>query len=256
VNLVDVNTGNVEQSGFFCMMSKKKSEGYKKKLAWLRARFDEGLRIKLLDAKEGGRGFIEYIPSEYAWRPVLAEGYMFIHCLWVVGQSKGKGYGRLLLDECLSDAQASGLRGVAILTSEGVWLVKKRFMLQQGFRSVGQAPPSFELLVKQFEPGPLPSLPQDWEERAGRYGAGLTVVQADQCPYIPDATRIVLEVAEARGIEARVVQLTSSRQVRESAPSPYGTFQIVYNGRLLSYHYLLRKDLEQKLDEAQKALES
>jgi hypothetical protein len=29
-----------------------------------------------------------------------------------------------------------------------------------------------------------------------------------------------------------------------------GVFQIVYNGTLLSYHYLLRKDLERKLDEA------
>ncbi len=255
MNLVDVNASNVERTSFFCMMSKKQSEGYQKKLAWLRGRFDEGLRIKMLDLKEGGRGFIEYIPGEYAWRPVLAEGYMFIHCLWVVGQSKGKGYGKLLLDECLRDSQASGLRGVAILTSEAVWLVHKRFLVEQGFQSVDQAPPSFELLVKQFEPGPLPSLPADWDERAGRYGAGLTVVQAGQCPYIPAATRIVLEVAEARGIEAPVVELTSSRQVRESAPSAYGVFQIVYDGRLLCYHYLARRDLEQKLDEAQKAPE-
>ena len=249
MKLIDVRADNVDQTGFFCQMTKKRSPGYQAKLAWLRGRFAEGLRIKMLDLAAGGRGFIEYIPGEYAWRPVLAEDYMFIHCLWVVGQSRGKGYGKLLLDECLRDTQASGLRGVAMLTSEGVWLMGKRFLVEQGFQSVGQAPPSFELLVKQFEPGPLPSLPADWDERARRYGAGLTVVQAGQCPYIPDATRIVLEVAEARGIESRVVELTSSRQVLESAPSPYGTFQIVYNGKLLSYHYLARRDLERKLDE-------
>jgi len=258
MRLIDVDAGNVEQTGFMCMTSKKKSEGYRKKLAWLRARFDEGLRIKLLDPKEGGQGFIEYIPGEHAWRPVYAEGYMFIHCLWVVGQGKGKGHGKLLLDECLRDARASGSKGVALLTSEAPWLVKKRFLLRQGFRLVGQAPGSpapqprpFELLVKQFEPGPLPSLPEDWEERAGTYGKGLTVVQAPQCPYIADATRVVLEVAEARGIEARVVELTSSRQVRESAPSAYGVFQVLAGGRLLTHQCLPRRALEQRLDQVQ-----
>lgn len=255
MNLVDVHAGNVERTSFFCMMSKRKSEGYHAKQSWLPARFDEGLRIKMLDLKEGGRGFIEYIPGEYAWRPVWAQDYMFIHCLWVVGQSRGKGYGKLLLDECLRDSRASGLRGVAMLTSEAVWLVGKRFLVEQGFQSVGQAPPSFELLVKQFEPGPLPYLPSDWDDRARRYGPGLTVVQAGQCPYIPAATAIVLDVAAERGIEARVVELTSSLQVRESAPSAYGVFQIVYDGRLLSYHYLARKDLELKLDEARQTPE-
>lgn len=255
MNLIDVHAGNVEKTGFFCMMSKKKSEGYRKKLAWLRARFTEGLRIKMLDLAAGGRGFIEYIPGEYAWRPVFAAGHMFIHCIWVAGQSKGKGYGDLLLDECLRDARAGGMRGVAILTSEAVWLVGKRFLLKHGFQPVDQAPPSFHLLVKQFEPGPLPSLPHDWDERSGRFGAGLTVVYADQCPYIPEATRAVLETAEARGIEARAVVLTSSREVRESAPSPYGVFQILYNGRLLSYHYLLGKDLEKRLDQAEQGSE-
>lgn len=36
------------------------------------------------------RGFIEYLPGEHAWRAVHADGYLFIHCLWVVGKSKGK----------------------------------------------------------------------------------------------------------------------------------------------------------------------
>ena len=250
MRIIDVHAGNVEQTGFFCQMSARKAEGYQRKLAWLRARFDEGLRIKMLDLKEGGRGFIEYIPGEYAWRAVHADGYLFIHCLWVVGRSKGQGYGKLLVDECLRDAQASGMKGVAMLTSERAWLVKKGFLLKQGFQSVAQAPPSFELLVKQLEPGPLPSLPADWDERARRFGEGLTVVYSDQCPYNAATARATLEVAQARGIESRVVELTSSRQVRESAPSAHGVFQIVYNGRLLSYYGLPRKVLEEKLDEA------
>ena len=247
MKLIDVRADNVDQTGFFCQMTKKRSPGYQAKLAWLRGRFAEGLRIKMLDLAAGGRGFIEYIPGEYAWRPVYAAGYLFIHCLWVVGQSRGHGYASQLLEECECDARASGARGVAMLTSERIWLLKQRFLLNHGYRSVAQAPPSFNLMVKQFAPGPEPALPTDWEARAARYGNGVTVVYADQCPYIADATRDVLQFAQSRGIPARTVELTSSQQIREEAPSAYGVFQILWNGRLLSYYYLLPKDLDRLL---------
>ena len=133
MRIIDVTAENVEETGFFCLMSRRKSEGWKRKLEWLRARFDEGLRIKILDLSEGGRGFIEYIPGEYAWRPVEASGYFFVHCLWVVGKSKGNGYAKLLLEECLADAKASGAQGIAMVTSEGNWLVGKKLLLSRGF---------------------------------------------------------------------------------------------------------------------------
>lgn len=85
--ILDVAAGNVDQTGFFCFMSKKKSEGYQRKLRWLKERFAEGMSIKMLALPQ--RGFIEYIPGEHAWRAVHADGYMLIHCLWVVGKSKG-----------------------------------------------------------------------------------------------------------------------------------------------------------------------
>jgi hypothetical protein len=37
--LVDVGADNVEKTGFFCFMSKKKSEGYHRKLRWVKDRF-------------------------------------------------------------------------------------------------------------------------------------------------------------------------------------------------------------------------
>jgi hypothetical protein len=41
------------------------------------------------DARASECSFIEYIPGEQAWRAVHADGYLLIHCLWVVGKSKG-----------------------------------------------------------------------------------------------------------------------------------------------------------------------
>lgn len=184
VELVDVNADNVSETGFFCFMSRRKSEGYRRKLEWLQARFAEGMKIKMLKLPE--RGFIEYIPGEYAWRAVDAKGYMFIHCFWIVGKSKGKGLGKLLLDECIRDARNAGMPGV-------------------------------------------------------------TIFRSDQCPYIEDAANIILGAAKESGIKSQVLEIDNCQAVREIMPSPFGNFSIVYNGTLLSYHYLTHKDFLNKV---------
>lgn len=38
------------------------------------------------------------------------------------------------------------------------------------------------------------------------------------------------------------MKLTSGQEVQASAPTAYGVFQIVYDGRLACYHYLGRKE--------------
>ena len=64
------------------------------------------------DIQVRGKCFIEYIPAEYAWAPIWAEGYMYIDCLWVSGQFKGHGYSNLLLDACIGDSKAKGKKGL------------------------------------------------------------------------------------------------------------------------------------------------
>ncbi|MGB7296719.1 MAG: GNAT family N-acetyltransferase [Candidatus Aminicenantales bacterium] len=241
VEIIEVGQANVAETGFFCYMSKRKTEGFRQKLDWVRARFDEGLRIKMLKLPE--RGFIEYIPGEYAWRAVnRAEEYMFIHCLWVVGRSRGKGFATMLLDECLQDAKKAGMAGVAMVTSEGTWLAGKKLLLKKGFKAVAEAPPSFTLMVKAFKTAPLPSFPQDWEARARRFGKGLTVLRSDQCPYLEDATKTLLEAAAEMEIKSRAVELKTAAEMRRLSPFPYGVFNVVLDGRLLSYRYLLKDE--------------
>ena len=243
VNIISVDATNVDQHGFFCFKSKPKSEGYRRKLAWLEQRFAEGMQIKILFEGKRSVGFIEYMPGEYTWRAVQAEGYMMIHCLWVVGRGKKKGYGTRLLQACLADARRTGQRGVAMVTSERVWLAGKTLLLKNGFEEIGQAPPSFSLLVKRFAEAPLPAFPSNWEERAHRFGDGLTVVRSDQCPYIDDAVRIIMEGAGELNVPAQVVELRNCREAQTLSSSAYGLFGVVYNGQLLSYHYLGQKDL-------------
>lgn len=244
IRVVTVTESNVEQEGFFCYKSKPNTKGYQGKLAWLRERFKEGMRIQILYEGKRSIAFIEYIPGEYAWRAVNASGYMFIHCIWVVGSGKNKGYATRLIELCEQDALQSGMQGVAMVTSSGVWLVDKKILLKNGYQVVDHAPPSFDLLVKKFKDAPDPSFPQDWQERASRHGQGLTVLRSNQCPYIPDAVLAAEEYARENGLAFKVVEFQNARQVREGSPSPYGLYSMVYNGQLLAYHYLLKKDFD------------
>jgi hypothetical protein len=70
--------------------------GYQRKREWLEKRFAEGLRLLLFRDGEGKPwAVLEHVPGEYAWHPVAAAGWPFVHCLWVFprGQRVG-GLGR------------------------------------------------------------------------------------------------------------------------------------------------------------------
>jgi len=243
-----VDASNVDETGFFCYMSKRKEPGYKQKRDWLEARFAEGMKIKIVH-ENGGRdtAFIEYIPGEYAWRAVHAPGYMVIHCLWVVGKGKGKGYGSRLIKECLDDARAQKMHGVAMLTSDRTWLASKDIFERNGFAEVDSAPPSFQLMVTRFGSGPEASLPKNWDARARAFGRGLTVIRTAQCPYIENGATAILSFAKERGIRSKVVELKSAKEVQEQSPSAYGVFGTVLDGQLLAYQYLLEKDFDKLL---------
>ena len=246
VKILDVNITNVEKAGFFCRMSKMKTDGNQKKLSWLKKRFAEGMKIKMLELPE--RGFIEYVPGEYAWRSVDAKGYMFIHCLWVVGKSKGKGFGEILLNECILDAKMHKMNGVAVLVSDDNWMANKKLFLKYNFEIVEQAEPSFQLLVKKFGNSANPKILNNFEKNLKKYREGLTIILTDQCPYLDDSVSTMKEYAEQKGIPIKIVELKSAEDVRKYSPSPHGTYNIVYNGKLLSYYYLLPKDIQKRID--------
>jgi len=249
VKIVTVTGENLEQTGFFCYKSKPKSEGFQKKLAWLRNRFEEGMKINIL--YEGGRsiGFIEYIPAEYTWRAVNAPNYLVIHCLWIVGRGKGKGYGSQLIDTCLKDAVQQDKSGVVMVTSQGNWLAGQKVFLRNGFGKADTAPPSFALLVKKIKDDQLPNFPKDWDKRMQAFGPGATVVYADQCPYVPNMVKHAVKILEDKGFDTKTVKLESSAQVQAKSPSPYGVFGIVIDGRLLTYHYIGEKELKRLEEE-------
>ena len=87
-------------------------------------------------SEERGKCFIEYIPAENAWVPIVADGYLYINCLWVSGSMKGHGYSNDLLEACIRDAKAQGKKGICILCAEGrkrEFLADPKFLTYKGF---------------------------------------------------------------------------------------------------------------------------
>ena len=114
MNYLRITKENMDKEHICCAMSGKQSVAKKE---WLRQRFDDGLVF--YRSAERGKCFIEYIPAENAWVPIVAEGYLYINCLWVSGSMKGHGYSNDLLEACIRDAKAQGKKGLCILCAEG-----------------------------------------------------------------------------------------------------------------------------------------
>lgn len=247
VRIVTVDAANLEREGFFCYKSKRDTEGYGQKRAWAREGFPRGPRVKILYEGDRQLGFIEYVPGEYTWRAVKAAGYFVIHCMWVIGSGKGTGYGGRLLRECVREAKRAAVHGVAMVTSSQTWLAGSRFLIRHGFTVVDQAPPCFELLVKQFDDADPPSFPTNWGKRQAAFGAGITIVRSSQCPYVEASVRAALAAASELGLPARVVDWTSPRQARQHSPTPYGVFAVLHDGQVLTYHPLAQKDFIRRM---------
>jgi GNAT superfamily N-acetyltransferase len=230
--IVETNAENIDGCSF-CGYEDANNLGHRRKTDWLKERYAEGLRFKVLRSREfGDIGMIEYAPGSHAWRPVEAEGYFVIHCLMVNREHKGKGLGAVLLDDCLRDARNSKCRGVAVVTSSDSFMAGSGLFIKAGFVSVESNPP-YELLVKKFKAtAPDPRFIVDRERALKRHTKGLTILAADQCPMVPKWVEEISQAARALGLKPNVVRIRSAKASRE-LPTPYGTFSIIYDGRLI-----------------------
>jgi ribosomal protein S18 acetylase RimI-like enzyme len=231
--IVDTDADNIGGCGI-CGRKPGRTEGYRRKRDWLRKRYAEGLRFKVLRSREfGDIGVIEYAPGSHAWRPVEAEGYFVIHCLMVNREHKGKGLGTLLLNSCLRDAKKSKCRGVAVVTSSDSFMAGSDLFIKAGFVSVESIPP-YELLVKKFKKAaPDPRFIVDRERVLKRHTKGLTILAADQCPLITKYAEDISQASRALGLKPKVVRITSAKASRE-LPTPFGVFSIIHNGKLIA----------------------
>ena len=255
--IISLTEENLEEHDLFCQKSRFKDEGYQNKLKWIKDRFKEGLKMKLLMVNEGkkkliSRGMIEYVPGEFNWRGIDAKGWMVIHCIWVIGRNKKKGYGSRLIKKVIEDAK--DMHGVAVVASKnGHWLPKPELFIKRGFEKVDELPPVYELFVKRnSDDVPLPKFNALMPEEAVKeeYGEGVTMVISHQCPYAcGDMVKRLSEVAERAKIPIRKKLITSAKEAQTNGIHPYGTSCFLLNGKVLTYKYELEKDIVKKFIE-------
>ena len=236
LKIISINKDNLDQYQPRCFLNPK-HEGNLKKYEWLKERFNEGLRVKQIYTEDDKCiGFIEYLPGEFAWRPVNAKNYIFIHCLWISpNKFKGKGYASKLIKECIQEAEKENKNGVAVVTSEGSFMAGKSIFQKNGFEEIDQSKPSFTLLVKKLKEGNLPKF-HNTEEKLKDY-QGLNIVYSRQCPWVIRSIPEILQIAKEKGLDSKITELKTPQEAQQ-APSTYGTFSLIYNGKLLADHYI------------------
>ncbi len=126
--------------------------------------------------------------------------------------------------------------GVAIVTRKGSFMVDKDIFLKKGFQIADKAKPDFELLVLPFDvKSEKPKFKANMEENLQKYDNGLTIMRSAQCPYTEKTSKAIMESAEKMGLKANLIDLSDS-EAAQNSPCAFGSFCLIYNGKIISHH--------------------
>ncbi|MBQ4371795.1 MAG: YoaP domain-containing protein [Firmicutes bacterium] len=242
MNYIQLTNENLEAEHICCAISSNNDVQVRSKKAWLAERFSEGLVFLKSEAR--GKCFIEYIPAENAWVPIVAEGYMYIDCLWVSGSLKGHGYSSELLAACVEDSKAKGRLGLCVLSSakKRPFLSDPKYLKHKGFSVCDEAAGGVQLWYLPFSDGAGESNSGDGAEKprfkdcarqphAGE--SGYVLYYTDQCPFNAKYVPLVVKAAEEHGIPFRAIHL-ASREDAQNAPTPVTTYALFLDGEYLT----------------------
>lgn len=250
MKIININENNIDCEHICCAIGndKKNKNRAQSKKEWMKKRFDEGLVFKRFD--ERGKVFIEYMPIEKVWKPIRGNNFMVINCLWVSGKFKGKGAAAALLDQCIKDAKAKKMDGVAVVTSTKVkpYLTDKNFYLKYGFKVVDSALPYFELLVlKLNEKGKTPVFSDSVKNNSYSDEKGFTYIYSNQCPFMEEYAGLLAEISSKNGIPFNVKKLKNCEEAQETG-SAFGTLGIYYNGEFITHELMSEKKFEKFIE--------
>lgn len=250
MEIISIHPGNIDQEHICCAIGNDQPNTRRasSKKEWMKARFEEGLVFKRFDQR--GKLFIEYMPIETVWKPIEGNNYMVISCLWVSGQFKGKKLSSQLLGECIKDARAKNMDGVAVVTSNKVkpFLTDKKFFLHHGFELVDSAYPYFELLtLKLNKNAESPRFSPLAKNGTCPHPEGFAFIYSNQCPFMEEYTGLLSEVLKRKSIPCKIIHLESCSEAQQWG-SPFGTLGMYFNGRFVTHELMPVKKFEQFLE--------
>ena len=246
--IVNLTPENIAEYGVCGYKDVKKHKELRNKIEWFKEYYPKGLRIKALTMADGSyQGMLEYLPGEFAHRPVNAEGYQFIHCIFVgfKKQYKQRGFASALLEECIEEAKENNMKGVAVVTRKGSFMCDNKIFLKHGFEVVDKTSPDFQLLALRFnEDTAVPSFKDHIADNESIKKEGLVIMRSVQCPYTEKNVNAIIETAEKKyNLSAQLVDLKDSLSVQQS-PCAFGSFCILYNGEVITHHPISNKRFE------------
>jgi len=105
--------------------------------------------------------------------------------------------------------------------------------------------------VKKLDRSALsPRFRGDWGRRLKRYGSGLTIIRAEQCPHsIRFAEKIAATARDSFSLEPRMMTLRTWREA-QAAPTPFAVFAVIYDGELLADHHISARRFKTLMDRA------
>jgi len=230
---IRVTKENIESEHICCAISNNKDIQVASKKAWLSERFDDGLVF--LKSTERGKCFIEYIPAENAWNPLIAEGYMYIDCLWVSGSLKGHGYSNDLLNACIEDSKSKGKKGLCILSSakKKPFLADPKFLKYKGFSVCDEADNGVQLWYLPFADDAEPPRFRDCAKHPHIDETGCVLYYTSQCPFNAKYVPILEQTANELGVPFKAIHI-ETKEAAQNAPTPITTYALFYNGEYLT----------------------
>lgn len=230
---IRVTEENLENEHICCAISNNKDIQVSSKKAWLKEQFENGLVF--LKSAERGKCFIEYIPAEYAWNPLDADGYMYIDCLWVSGSFKGHGYSNDLLEYCIKDSKEKGRKGLCILSAakKKPFLADPKFLKYKGFEIADEADNGIQLWYLPFEKDEGRPAFRECAKHPHIDEKGYVLFYTSQCPFNAKYVPVLEQTAKEHGIMFAARHITD-RKTAQNAPSPITTYALFSDGEYVT----------------------
>lgn len=244
-DFINLTTENLADEHLCCIIrSKKPHQGISAKKQWLSDRLNEGHVFRKLNAK--ATVFIEYAPLETAWVPITGDYYYYIYCLWVYGTDKGKGYGKSLMEYCLSDAKKKGKSGVCMLGAkkQKSWLSDQSFAMKFGFEVVDTTDNGYELLALSFD-GTTPKFTENAKKQSIENKV-LAIYYDMQCPYILQKIEIIKQFCDTQKIPVDLIKVDTLQKAKE-LPCVFNNWGVFYKGKFETVNLLDTSYLERIL---------
>lgn len=241
-DFINITSENIENEHLCCIIrTKTKHEGVESKRAWLKDRIKEGHVFRKLVEK--ATVFIEYAPLEKAWVPIEGDNYYYIYCLWVLGEYRGKGYAKSLMEYCIDDARKNGKSGICMLAAQKqkAWLSSQDFVKKYGFKTVDTTDNGYELLALSFD-GSYPKFCEN-AKKMEIDCQDLTIFYDNQCPYIYQTVNSIRKYCDENNVKLNLVLINSLEEAKK-LPCVFNNFAVFYRGNFVTVNLLDVKTIE------------